>query len=150
MTVQDLAERVSSKHELSRSEARAILDSAFQAMAEAARGGEEIAVPGFGKFKVRERKARQARNPQTGEPMQVPASRKLAFLPAKPLKDSMNPTAKSASGSAKSASKSASGAAKSASSARKPPAKGRASGGAEKPAAAKPAQSKAKASRKAS
>lgn len=52
--------------------------------------GEKVTIPGFGNFEVRERSARQARNPQTGETIQVAASRAPAFKPGRPLKDKVN------------------------------------------------------------
>jgi DNA-binding protein HU-beta len=52
--------------------------------------GEEIRMSGFGAFKVAERKARQARNPRTGESIQVPASKTVTFRPSKDLKDKLN------------------------------------------------------------
>lgn len=106
MNVQELADRLVGAHEVSKADARAMIETLTAAIAEAARSGDEVALPGFGKFKVRERKAREARNPQTGEMVKVPASRKLAFLPAKALKDSMNEGsgAKAKAGAAKSGS----------------------------------------------
>lgn len=116
MNVQELADRLAGAHEVSKADARAMIDTLTAAIAEAAKGGDEVALPGFGKFKVRERKAREARNPQTGAMVKVPASRKLAFLPAKALKDGMNAgsggnavKSRSASGSKGSSSKSAGG-----------------------------------------
>lgn len=108
MNIQDLADRLAEAHELSKIDARAIIDTMVDAIAAAAKEGDEVALPGFGKFKVRERKEREARNPQTGAMVKVPAQRKLAFLPAKALKDAMNPGsgAKSAKSSGKTASKS--------------------------------------------
>ncbi len=108
MNIQDLADRLAEAHELSKIDARAIIDTMVGAIAAAAKEGDEVALPGFGKFKVRERKAREARNPQTGAMVKVPAQRKLAFLPAKALKDSMNPGsgAKSAKSLGKSGGKS--------------------------------------------
>ena len=114
MNVQELADRLAGAHGVSKADARAMIDTITTAIAAAAKSGDEVALPGFGKFKVRERKAREARNPQTGAMVKVPASRKLAFLPAKALKDSMNvgsggkAKAKSA-GAAKAAAKSAGG-----------------------------------------
>ena len=52
--------------------------------------GEEVSLTRFGKFKVAERPARQGRNPATGQPSQIAASRKLAFAPAKQLRDRLN------------------------------------------------------------
>lgn len=49
--------------------------------------GDDVSIGGFGKFETRERGARQARNPATGETVQVPARRAPAFKPARNLKD---------------------------------------------------------------
>jgi DNA-binding protein HU-beta len=51
--------------------------------------GEAVKIPGFGQFKVRDRAARIARNPATGEPVKVPAKRVFKFLPAKALKEAV-------------------------------------------------------------
>jgi DNA-binding protein HU-beta len=65
---------------------------------DAAVKGEEVSLPGFGKFKVQHKPARPARNPRTGESIAVAATRKLAFQPAKALKDALGPRAGSPSG----------------------------------------------------
>jgi DNA-binding protein HU-beta len=129
MNVQELADRLAEAHDVSKADARAMIDTLTAAIAEAAKSGDEVALPGFGKFKVRERKAREARNPQTGATVKVPASRKLAFLPAKALKDSMNGGGAKAKSGGKAAAKSS--ATKSA------PAKAKAPAGKAAPAAAK-------------
>ena len=95
----ELAERLATQHELSKAEARRLLDAVLAAIVEAATSGEEVALTGFGRFKVTERAARQGRNPQTGETMEIAASRKLAFAPAKPVRDALNPPAPKAAGS---------------------------------------------------
>jgi DNA-binding protein HU-beta len=51
--------------------------------------GEEVQIPGFGKFYVRDQKAREGRNPQSGEKMKIPASKVPAFKAGKSLKDSI-------------------------------------------------------------
>src|SRR5580704_3520940 len=51
--------------------------------------GEAVKIPGFGQFKVRDRAARMARNPATGEQVKVPAKRVFKFLPAKALKEAV-------------------------------------------------------------
>jgi hypothetical protein len=62
----------------------------FSAIAEAASKYEEVSINGFGKFKVKATPAREGRNPATGEPIQIAAARKLAFTPAKAVKDKLN------------------------------------------------------------
>ena len=52
--------------------------------------GDEIVINGFGKFKVKDSPAREGRNPATGEAMQIAASKKLGFAPAKAVKDKLN------------------------------------------------------------
>ena len=62
----------------------------FTAIGEAAARGEEISLNGFGKFKVKDSPAREGRNPATGAAMTIAASKKLAFTPAKAIKDKLN------------------------------------------------------------
>ncbi|HZV10762.1 MAG TPA: HU family DNA-binding protein, partial [Novosphingobium sp.] len=57
---------------------------------EAAARGEEVSINAFGKFKVKESPAREGRNPSTGATIQIAASRKLGFAPAKAVKDKIN------------------------------------------------------------
>jgi DNA-binding protein HU-beta len=54
------------------------------------RRGEEVSLNGFGKFKVKDSPAREGRNPSTGATIQIAASRKLTFAPAKAVKDKLN------------------------------------------------------------
>ena len=51
--------------------------------------GDRVALIGFGTFSISQRKARNGRNPQTGEPIKIPARRKVAFTPAKTFKESI-------------------------------------------------------------
>lgn len=86
----DLAEKIATGHGLATAEARKIVDAMFAAIADAAATGEEIALNGFGKFKVKESAAREGRNPGTGATIQIAASKKLTFTPAKAVKDKLN------------------------------------------------------------
>lgn len=63
------------------------LDSVGEALVELVAEGTDIRWPGIGTFRIRERKPRRVRNPQTGEMMQVPARKALTFSPAKHLKE---------------------------------------------------------------
>jgi DNA-binding protein HU-beta len=56
---------------------------------EALKGGEEIRITGFGKFSVRERKAREGRNPRTGEKIKIAAQRVPAFSAGNALKEAV-------------------------------------------------------------
>jgi DNA-binding protein HU-beta len=86
----DLAERIAEANSLSKADARKIVDGVFAAIADAAANGDEVAINGFGKFKVKDSAAREGRNPSTGEKMQIAASKKLGFTPAKAVKDRLN------------------------------------------------------------
>jgi DNA-binding protein HU-beta len=90
MNNQDLAETLAAGHGLSKADARKYVDAVFTAIADAAAKGEEIALNGFGKFKVKDSPAREGRNPSTGAAMQIAASKKLSFAPAKAVKDKLN------------------------------------------------------------
>jgi DNA-binding protein HU-beta len=91
MNVSDLVDAaVTAEPKLTKSQAKAIIDGVFKALTEAAVKGEDVAIPGFGKFKVQAKPARTGRNPATGGTIEIAASRKVAFTPAKQLKDAMN------------------------------------------------------------
>ena len=62
----------------------------FKHLAKALVEGNNIELRGFSTFHVRERKARTGRNPRTGESIQIAASQKVKFLPAKALKEMFN------------------------------------------------------------
>jgi DNA-binding protein HU-beta len=86
----DIAEQIAAAHELTKTDARKIVDAVFVAIAEGAVKGDEISLNGFGKFKVKATPAREGRNPATGETMTIKASRKLSFTPGKAVKDKLN------------------------------------------------------------
>jgi DNA-binding protein HU-beta len=70
-------------------EAEKHLEPITTAVSEALKAGEQVQQPGFGKFYVREQKAREGRNPQSGEKMTIPASKVPAFRAGKSLKESV-------------------------------------------------------------
>ncbi|HUY40438.1 MAG TPA: HU family DNA-binding protein [Candidatus Dormibacteraeota bacterium] len=85
----DLVRSAMERVELKKNEAVLLVDGIFDDIAHACMGGEPVKVPGFGQFKVRDRAARIARNPATGQPVKVPAKRVFKFLPAKALKEAV-------------------------------------------------------------
>ena len=89
-TSSDIADKLASESGLTKSQAKTIVDGVFKAITEAAKSGDEVNIPGFGKFKVKETSARDGRNPATGAAIKIAASRKLTFGPAKALKDALN------------------------------------------------------------
>ncbi|AYO75744.1 MULTISPECIES: HU family DNA-binding protein [Sphingomonadaceae] len=90
MNNNDLADKIASQTGSTKADARAVVDLVFASIADAAASGEEISLNGFGKFKVKDSPAREGRNPSTGETIQIAASKKLGFAPAKALKDKLN------------------------------------------------------------
>jgi len=90
MNTTDLIDRIAAEHSVAKDHVRKILDSTFGAITAAAVQGDEVALSGFGKFKVTERAERQGRNPVTGEAIVIPAARKLSFMPAKNVRDALN------------------------------------------------------------
>ncbi|MCF8707926.1 HU family DNA-binding protein [Rhizorhapis sp. SPR117] len=90
MNNNDLAEALATGNGITKADARKYVDGVFAAIAEAAVKGEEISLNGFGKFKVKDSPAREGRNPANGETIQIAASKKLTFAPAKAVKDKVN------------------------------------------------------------
>ena len=85
----DLTRSAMERLELSRRDAVLLVDGLFEDIQAAVISGEAVKIPGFGQFKVRDRAARMARNPATGEQVKVPAKRVFKFLAAKALKEAV-------------------------------------------------------------
>ncbi|WP_373718002.1 HU family DNA-binding protein, partial [Jeotgalibaca porci] len=85
----ELIEKVAGKTNLTKKEVTATVDALFEVIQETLSSGEKVQVIGFGNFEVRERAARKGRNPQTGEEIQIEASKVPAFKPGKALKDAV-------------------------------------------------------------
>jgi DNA-binding protein HU-beta len=121
MNKQDLVRSAMDRMEMSRNDAVYLIDGVFEDIQVAVVSGEPVKIPGFGQFKVRDRAARMARNPATGEQVRVPAKRVFKFLAAKALKDAVMAKrgSRAASGRKKSGSKS--GGSKAAAARRKAP-----------------------------
>jgi DNA-binding protein HU-beta len=83
----DLAGEVSGESGLDNSEAKKAVEATFAVIAKHLAAGDEVSVGGFGKFSVTERSARQGRNPQTGETIQIAASKAPKFSAASALKN---------------------------------------------------------------
>jgi len=89
MNKQELVEAVAQRSGLSKTEAARYLDTLLGVVEDNLKKGEELRVTGFGKFSVRERAAREGRNPQTGEPMQIAASKTPVFSAGSFLKNAL-------------------------------------------------------------
>ncbi|MFT9092408.1 MAG: HU family DNA-binding protein [Gluconacetobacter sp.] len=90
MKITELVDHIASAADLSKADARKAVDALVAAVTDAAKAGDEVTLPDFGKFKVKDAPAREGRNPATGATITIAASRKLTFTPAKALKDSLN------------------------------------------------------------
>lgn len=89
MNKTDLINSVVEKSELTKKDATKAVDSVFEAITDALTDGDKVQLIGFGNFEVRERAARKGRNPQTGEEIDIAASKVPAFKPGKALKDAV-------------------------------------------------------------
>ncbi len=90
MNTSELIDKVAETQGLTKVAAKGAVDAVLKAITEAAAAGAEVNLPGFGKFKVKESPAREGRNPSTGATVQIAASKKVSFTPAKALKDRVN------------------------------------------------------------
>jgi DNA-binding protein HU-beta len=70
-----------------KTQAEEVMEALIEAITKTLKKGDEVAIASIGKFTVKPRKARTARNPKTGEPVQVAATRVVKFTVAKALKD---------------------------------------------------------------
>ena len=89
-TKSDLVEAVANITGVSKAEANRAVDAVFTTITDNLAKGEDVRLTGFGSFSTAKRAARQGRNPQTGKPIQIRASRTVGFKPAKELKRSLN------------------------------------------------------------
>ena len=90
MNKSELIEAVASTADLSKADATRATDAVLDSISNALSKGDQVALVGFGTFSVRERAARTGRNPQTGETINIKASKTPAFKAGKALKDAVN------------------------------------------------------------
>lgn len=86
----ELAERLAKRMEVPKAQAERLVDGFVDQITESLAQGEEVNITGFGKFMVQHREARQGRNPQTGQPVQIAAKKVPKFSAGKSLKDSVS------------------------------------------------------------
>lgn len=89
MTKVDLINSVASKVGLTKADAGRAVDAFIGAISNALAKGEKVTVTGFGTFEVRARAARMGRNPQTGAPLHIAATKTPAFKSGKSLKEAV-------------------------------------------------------------
>lgn len=94
MNKADLSQKLWELHskkgiDVSKKHAEEVVDFVFDTIIDSLKRGDEVLVAGFGSFVVKQRKARTARNPKTGEKVQVPAMKVPKFKAGKGLKDAV-------------------------------------------------------------
>ncbi|MCB0405010.1 MAG: integration host factor subunit alpha [Bdellovibrionales bacterium] len=90
MTKAELIDAIYEKVGFSKKEAADLVELLFESMKEELCKGGTIKISGFGKFRVRDKKSRMGRNPQTGQAMEISARRVLTFTPSRILRDGIN------------------------------------------------------------
>jgi DNA-binding protein HU-beta len=90
MSKKDLIDAVADATELPKDKAAVAVDAVIAHIEKSMKKGDEVRIPNFGTFKVANRAARKARNPQTGMEMMLKASRVPKFTASKNLRDSLN------------------------------------------------------------
>ena len=89
MNKTELVEEIAQRTDSSKAQAQRYTDTLEKVLTKALKGGEEVQITGFGKFYVREQKAREGMNPQTREKMHIPARKVPAFSAGNVLKESI-------------------------------------------------------------
>ncbi len=90
MNKTDLIDVVAESADLPKASAGRAVDAMVNAITKALKKNDEVTLVGFGTFSVRKRAARAGRNPRTGEPIKIGASKVPAFKPGKAFKDAVN------------------------------------------------------------
>ncbi|HLL71290.1 MAG TPA: HU family DNA-binding protein [Pyrinomonadaceae bacterium] len=91
MTQSEILNHFAEKSGLKRAQVKDFFDQLADLASNEVKNNGEFALPGFGKLVLSERKAREGRNPQTGETIQIPAKTTLKFRIGKGLKDTVVP-----------------------------------------------------------
>ena len=89
VTLKHLSAGIVERHGLPKKQADTVLAEVFAQLVDHLKAGERVRIGGLGIIQVKDRPARMGRNPATGEALEIQASRKIAFRPAKELKDAI-------------------------------------------------------------
>jgi len=89
VTLKQIAADVATSHGITKKQAESVLDDLVTATSAHLKKGNKVRLTGLGILQVRARAARMGRNPATGEAIKIKASKKIAFRPAKELKESV-------------------------------------------------------------
>ncbi len=85
-----LAEEINKILNTTKTQSEEVVEALFDTVTKALKRGDEVSVAGFGKFSIKDKPARMARNPKTGEQVKVKASKAVKFSVAKALKETVN------------------------------------------------------------
>jgi DNA-binding protein HU-beta len=105
MTKNELIRELAEEFELPRKRVGEMVEKMLEKMTDVLKSGDKVQLTPFGQFRIRDRAARMARNPQTGEPVPVPAKRVLKFIAGKTLKDAVGAPKRASSAAKKTTAK---------------------------------------------
>lgn len=91
MNKAELVDAVADKASVTKKQAEVVISAAVDVIMEAVAAGDKVTLVGFGAFEPRERKERDGRNPKTGDPMKIPATKVPAFSAGKLFKEKVSP-----------------------------------------------------------
>jgi integration host factor subunit alpha len=87
LTKADMADRLSAQQNLSKRDAKEMVEAFFEEVSASLIGNEQVKLSGFGNFDLRDKRSRPGRNPKTGEEVAISARRVVTFRPGQKLKD---------------------------------------------------------------
>ena len=90
MNKTELVEAIAGKTNMTKTDTDKFIGAFLEVVTDALANGDKVSLKGFGNFEVRERPAREGRNPRTGETMPIPASKAAAFKASTALKKALN------------------------------------------------------------
>jgi DNA-binding protein HU-beta len=83
----ELVDKIAEKANVTKKDADSILTAMLEVILDTVASGDKVTLVGFGTFEARQRQAREGRNPSTGEPIKIPATKVPAFSAGKQFKD---------------------------------------------------------------
>ena len=89
MTKADIVEHIAARTGLTKTDTSLVVEGVIETLKEALITDQTVEIRGFGTFKVKKRAARRARNPRTGEPVDIPEKYVPTFKPSRDLKDAV-------------------------------------------------------------
>lgn len=94
MTKAQLVSKLAEETDIPKKQVDQLLDAVVTTVIKTVKKGDSLKIPGLGVFRLRKMKARMGRNPQTGEPIKIPARKKVGFTVAKSFKETVLGAAK--------------------------------------------------------